>query len=147
MADIRETILARLLVVAKTISGVELCERNLDDVADIATPAIILFDGDEDAFENNRARGMAPNTVEMFPTFEIHVGDVPENIGTTINGWRATLLRTILADETIESLCSGIPNGGIRYMRSSTGLSAGRNAIAKLTVDFGISYPFKPSAL
>src|SRR5689334_8338683 len=101
MADLRETILAQLLTTAKTISGVETCERNLDDVADIVTPAILLFDGDEEAFDNPRAIGMAANVVTMQPIFEIHLGDVPENVGTTVNGWRATLLKTFLTETTI----------------------------------------------
>lgn len=147
MADLRETILARLLVVAKAIPGVETCERNLDDIGDAALPAIILFDGDEEASENMKARGLAPNTVEMLPSFEIHYGDVPENVGTTANEWRAKLIKAILSDAALATSCGNIPNAGARYVRTTTGLSAGRNAIAKQTVAFGIHYSFKPSAL
>lgn len=146
MADTRETLLARLLTVAKTIKGLETCERNLDDVSDISLPAIILFDGGEEAFDNTRARGLAPNTAEMQPTFDIYVQDVPETIGTTINGWRTTLLKTILGDATIASTCDGIPNGGVRYLGCETGLDAGRGSVMRMTVNLAINYPFKPSA-
>lgn len=146
MADTRETLLARLLTVAKAIKGVETCERNLDDLADISLPAIILFDGGEETFENEQARGLAPNTVEMQPTFDIYVQDVPETIGTTINGWRTTLLKAILSDATIAGDCGNIPNAGVRYLGCETSSDVGRSSTMRMTVSFAIKYGFKPSA-
>lgn len=146
MADLRETLLAQVLTTLKTIGGVEVCERNLNDIADISLPAIILFDGGEEAFDNTRARGLAANTVEMRPTVDVYIKEVPETIGTEINSWRATVLAALLADATIRSACDGIPNGGMRYLGCETGLSDGRAATMRLSLSLAINYPFLPRA-
>lgn len=146
MADLRETLLAQLLTTAKTIRNIETCERNLNDISDIALPALIIFDGNEEAFDNPRARGLAPNTVEMRPVVDVYISEVPENTGTVVNEWRATVLKALLGDATIAADCTGIPNGGIRYLGCETGLADGRASLMRLSLSLAINYSFKPSA-
>lgn len=146
MADLRETLLAQILTTLKTISGVEVCDRNLNDISDVSLPAIILFDGGEEAFDNPRARGLAANVIEMRPMIDVYIKDVPETVGTDINEWRATVLKSLLGDATISAYCNGIPNGGIRYLGCETSLADGRAATMRLSLSLAINYPFKPSA-
>jgi hypothetical protein len=143
----REDILARLAVIIGTIDGVETAARNLDRIADTKLPAAILFDGDEDAFENLRSTGAAPNVVNMMPVIVVSLGDVPENVGTVTNEWLAKVQRAILLDETIAALCGRIPNRGARYVASTTSLQEGRSAEVNLSVHFSIAYPFQPTLL
>ena len=147
MADMREILLARVLVVLKTVQGLETCERNLDDLSDLRLPAAILFDGDEEAFDNPRARGQAPNAVEMHPVIEVHFPEAPENVGTQINAIRARIQKALCADTTIRTLCGNVPHAGIRYIGMTSDLAAGRATVAKRILSFGINYLFKPTDL
>ena len=104
MTSKREDILARIAVVIGEMDGIETSARNLDRIVDMKTPAAILYDGDEDVFENLRATGAAPNAVNMMPTVVVSLGDVPENVGTVSNEWLAKVQRAVLLDETIQTL-------------------------------------------
>jgi hypothetical protein len=153
MTSRREAILARLAVVVGGISGIETSGRNLDRVADTKLPAAILFDGDEDTFENLNATGGAPNVAVMMPVVVVSLGDVPENIGTVTNEWLAKVQKAVLFDSEIEMMCSGTASGrrrdrrGARYLSHTNSLHEGRSAELSLNVHFTISYPFIPSEL
>jgi hypothetical protein len=147
MADPREDILVRLAEIISAISGVETAGRNLDEIGDAKLPAIILYDGDDEAFDNPRAVGAAGNVVHMLPAIVLSLGDVPENVGTTSNLWRAKILKAILLDATIGTICRGVPNGGIRYLGCTTSLAPGRSSQVQMIFNFTIAYPFKPTSL
>ena len=147
MTSRREDILARLAVIVGDLDGVEYSGRNMDRQPDTKLPAAILFDGDEDVFENLRATGAAPNSVNMTPTVVVSLGDVPENVGTVTNEWLAKVQRAILLDETIQTLCGKMPNRGARYIGCTTSLQEGRTSEVTLSVHFSLTYPFQPTAL
>ncbi len=147
MTSRREDILARLAVVVADMDGVEFAGRNYDRIADTKTPSAILFDGDEDVFENLRATGGAVNIVNMTPTIVVSLGEVPENVGTLTSEWLDKVQRAVLLDSEIDSLSGGrtasrrIPNGGARYIGCTTSLQEGRSAQVNITVHFSIAYP------
>jgi hypothetical protein len=149
----REAILVRIAEVIATIPGIETAGRNVDRIADSKLPAAILFDGDEQSFENLRATGGAINVVSMTPAIVVSLGDVPENVGTVTNEWLAKVQKAILFDSQIEELAGGrsatlrIHNGGARYVAATTSLAEGRSAEVNLTVHFSIAYPFNPTTL
>jgi hypothetical protein len=153
MPSRREAILARLAVVVASVSGLETAARNLDRLPDTKTPSAVMFDGDEEAFENLRATGGAPNAVTMTPSVVVSLGEVPENVGTVTNEWLAKVQKAVLFDSELEQLAGGrtavrrIPNGGARYVASTNSLSEGRSAEVNLTVHFAITYPFNPAEL
>jgi hypothetical protein len=153
MTSRREAILARMAVVIGSISGLETAARNLDRVPDTKLPAAVMFDGDEESFENLRATGGAVNVVAMTPSVVVSLGEVPENVGTVTNEWLAKVQRAVLFDSELEQLAGGrtaarrIPNGGARYIASTTSLSEGRSSEVNLTVHFSIAYPFNPAEL
>ncbi len=147
MTSKREDILARVTVVIAAMSGVEFSGRNMDRAADTKLPAAILFDGDEDVFENLRATGAAPNAVNMTPTVVISLGDVPENIGTVTNEWLAKVQRAVLLDADIQTLCGKMPNCGARYIGCTTSLQEGRSAEVNLSVHLSLTYPLQPTTL
>src|SRR5215475_12175683 len=127
MTSRREQILARLAVVVGDIAGVEFSARNYDRVSDSKLPAAIVYDGDEQPFENLRATGARPNVVIMTPAVVISLGEVPENVGTLSNDWLAKVQKAVLFDSEIERISGGhsapnnrIPNGGARYMGCTT---------------------------
>ncbi len=152
MTSKREDILARITIVIGAMSGVEFSGRNMDRAADTKLPAAILFDGDEDVFENLKATGGAVNVVNMTPTIVVSLGDVPESVGTVTNEWLAKVQRAVLLDVTIDELSGGrsaarrIPNGGARYIGCTTSLQEGRSAEVNLSVHFSIAYPLVVSS-
>lgn len=146
MADTRELILARLLTVVSGLAGVTTAARNLDDIEDIALPAVVLFDGAEEAAENPVATGLAGNVVTMQPSLLVLLGGTPEEIGTTINEWRAKVLKAVLGDATLATLCRGARPAGARYVGCEVSLAAGSDSKAELTLTLAISYPFNPRA-
>lgn len=144
MADLREAILARLAVVIAGISGIESAARNLDQQSETKLPAIVLYDGDEEAMESIKF-GSSPTIVTMTPTLALSLGDVPENVGTTTNEWRAKVLKAVLLDATTAALCGA--NGGVRYLGLTTSLSQGRTSQVEIIFNFAINYPLFPTRL
>lgn len=153
MTSRREDILARLTVIIGDMDGVEFSGRNYDRIADTKTPSAILFDGDEDVFENLRATGGAVNIVNMTPTIVVSLGEVPENVGTLTSEWLAKVQRAVLFDSEIDSLSGGrsaarrIPNGGARYIGCNTSLQEGRSAEVNISVHFSIAYPLSANTI
>ncbi len=153
MTSRREDILARLAVVVGDMAGVEFSGRNMDRQPDTKLPAAILFDGDEDVFENLRATGGAVNVVNMTPTIVVSLGEVPENVGTVTSEWLAKVQRAVLFDSEVDSLSGGrsasrrIPNGGARYLGCTTSLQEGRSAEVNLSVHFSIAYPLSSNTI
>src|SRR5262252_1154664 len=133
MASRRENILARLAVIIANLPGIETADRNNDRASDSKLPAAVLFDGDEQSFENLRATGLAPNVIDMTPTVVVSLGDVPENVGTVTNEWLALVQKAVLGDLIIDELAGGkmqtngrrIPNGGARFVGATTSLQEG----------------------
>ena len=154
MASRRELILARLYEIVSALPGIESSGRNLDRVADTKLPYGAVFDGDEEAFENLRARGMAPNAMFMTPNVVVSLGEVPENVGTLSNEWLAKVQKAVLSDQELQDLCGGregtqgrIVHGGPQYIACTTSLSEGRTAEVNISVHFSIGYPFQPREL
>jgi hypothetical protein len=148
MTDRREDILARLVVIGAGVLGIVQCKRNVIDITELKRPAIIIFDGDEEAAEiqfRPGHGGMAPNLVTMTPSMNILLSDISENVGTALNNLRAELIYSVLSDGDLDAICG--PNGHVRYTASATGMNAGRKIEGEIGVSFAITYPLIPSEL
>ena len=143
----------RMAAIIADIEGVETSGRNMDRDPDTRMPCAIVFDGDEDVFENLSATGGATNIVNMTPVVVVSLGDVPENIGTVMNEWLAKVQKAVLLDAELDSLSCGrsaskrIPNGGARYVGKNNTQHEGRTTEVTLSVHFSIAYPLIPSEL
>jgi hypothetical protein len=109
MPDRREQILARLLQIleaqkpnAKTVA------RNEVLMDDDAKPALLLLDGNEEADDSDprRRSNTAPRRVTMAPEIFIAVSGTPEEVGSTLNAWRARLLKAFQTDADLLALTS-----------------------------------------
>ncbi len=147
MADPREDIMARLLALLGQMSGMELVARNLDEIPDTKMDSAILYDGDEVADDNPRAVGGKPNVVRTSPQIVVSLGDVPENIGTRKNDRLVEVKRLVLLDDDLQTLCGDFPTCGAHYAGAETSLKRGRTTMVELTINFIISYHFKPYEL
>ena len=145
MTDRREAIMVRITELLATL-GAETLARNLDEVSDLKLPAIILYDGDEDASDTMRANG-GGGVMYAAPQIVITLQDVPESVGTTTNGYRARLISAMCLDEALQELCGTFPTRGIKYMGCTTSLVPGRSSQVSLTAHFNIGYQLTPSQL
>lgn len=149
MADLRESIIARLVKVAESVDGVVTVVRNAPAPDETRLPAIQILDADEaadDSDPSNVPRGtIARRRVGMTPEIYILLGDLPEAIGPALNTLRARLIKAVLSDATLISLVG--QNGSIRYEGCATGLSRGRSMEGEMGVSFTFSYILNPAAL
>lgn len=108
MADPREAILARLLVIAKdNVTGIKEAVRNAPDVSSIKQrPAIILHDGHEELDQSSGRPDMSGliQFQDLLPQFNILFSSNTKDIGTVANLFRARLIAAIYADADLAAL-------------------------------------------
>lgn len=148
-ADVREAILARLLVLFKAIVGADKAFRNRLRIPDELLPAITVLDGDETPDDSSYGRGRPANgplIVTMRP--EIYAftdsDQDDESLGAGLNALRAQIMKAVLNDETLLGLCK---DGDIRYEGFSTGLAQGRSLEGELGIAFAFVYVLRPKSL
>lgn len=144
MADARESILARLVTICGTVTGVQTVIRNGQVTDAAAWPCVIILDADEVAQEGEPRRP-GPQLVTMTPEIYVVLEDTPEDVGGQLNTLRARLLKAILNDATLKGLTGA--NGAIRYEGCATGLARGRSMVGEMGVSLSFTYPFIPSKL
>ena len=147
MADKRELLLSRLLVVAQGVSGVASAVRNKDEISDKARPAIVILDADEaadDADPSNRPV-RSPRRVAMTPEIYLLLGAKPEHVGPEINALRAKFIKAVLTDSELLAIVGS--NGDIRYEGCATSLARGRNMEGEMGISFSLTYTLRPEDL
>lgn len=141
MADRREAILARLLEVCAALPGVTFSARNALTISAESRPAVVVYDADEDASDEDPPDrpSNAPRRVDMTPEVYVLMGERHETIGTELNAMRAALIKAVLTDATLISLVG--TNGRILYDSCMTSLAPGRATEANLGIGFTFRYP------
>lgn len=148
MTDIREDILARLVLVARGVSGINGAFRNGFDLDESKVPCVVIHDGDETADDADPFRqAAAPRRVRMTPEIYVLVASDPETVGTQMNLYSRRLAKAILADSTLIALTGTSPVGDIRYEGCSTGLSKGRQVQGECRLHFSFGYVLRVSDL
>ena len=133
MTDRREDILTRLVAIVQDIGDFATVGRNIADLPDEALPALIVMDGDEEADDQARTKGRpayAPNIVRMSPSIHAVVSGSAADLGPAMNALRAKIMREILFDSTLTTLCH---NGQMSYDACAAGMfSDGDKLISEL---------------
>lgn len=138
----RADILARIIVVAKTIVAPNCVYRNVTDVPETRRPAIVMLDGDETADESAYGRKRPSNgPVEMIlkPELFILCSDLAE-LETT----QHQAIKAFLTDSSLVARCH---DGDIRYLGLATGLGVGRSMEFECGLDFEFRYMLRPDRL
>lgn len=149
MTDARELILARLVQIAEGIEGIKTVSRNpAPGLSEHMRPAILIYDGDEETVADERP-GRRPPTVpklvSMTPEVYIQLGDLPEDVGTSLNVFRAKYIKAVLTDIDMIALLGS--NGGMSYEGCSTALSRGRRVEGEVNPVFTFLYVLEPAKL
>ncbi len=145
MSDTREAILVRLAEIIGGISGIETTGRNLILESEVKTPLIVLYDGDEEPMETAKPGG-AGQIRTMLPAVVLSLGDVADNAGPVTNEWRVKIIKAILLDATIKSLCAGV-TGGATLGPITTSLNQGRTTQVEMVVNLEVRYALIPTHL
>jgi hypothetical protein len=150
MPDPRESILARLPDVALLATDVEVAVRNKNEFSDLARPAVVVFDGDEEASDSDPETRPpnAPRRVTMKAELAVLASGASDTIGTTVNRYRAQLIQAITSDAVLIGLVlDGTARQSIRYTGSTVALSSGRAIEAELRLGFAFTYVLRPDQL
>lgn len=163
MVDTREAILQRLNTILAAVPNVVSVWRDRGVLPPAKCPAILLLDGDE----TRQTRVESAITVVQMPpavfTFRPEIAIVlpprdtvqnltldglPAPAGPALSAFRASILATVLNDQTLIGLCS--PTGKIIYEGYRTDMQSGAELGAQgphMLFRFSISYVLDPQAL
>ena len=150
MSDTRELILARLKKIAEGLNDVELAARNDLNPSETQIPAIIILEGDEEPSQTGLPEGRhrpatAPIPIVMIPEICIVVNEATATLGSTLNAFRAALIKAVTSDSELISLLGG--NGAIVYRGLLSDLGIGRAMLGRMSLKFAITYVVSPSKL
>jgi hypothetical protein len=129
--------------------------RNRNELPADKVPGIILLDGDEAADPRYQRPQIGrdlttvpPQIVRMTPEIYV-VLDVrkPQNInvGEDLSAARAQLMRAILTDKTLYTICGS--NGQVTYDGVVTDLARNRTMQGQMGLLFTFTYPFIPGEM
>lgn len=143
--DRREEILARLVAIAGGIPGIAAGRvfRNQEDVTARAQPAIVIFDGDETT--EAQAKGVSGRMVEMTPEVRVLVDAKAADVGSSLNGFRAALIKAVVEDAELQDAVGS--SGVVRYDGCTTDTAKGERIEGGLGLNFVFKYPLIPSEL
>lgn len=149
MIDIREQLLAQLVIVYEGITGIEAVARNALDIVGIKRPAILVNDGSEELVLER------PNSVRRFG--QIQIMDLTPDVrlllraddgnegGALISLFRARIILATLNDIGLRNILGA--NGAMRYAGCSTPDPSPESRFPRLDLTFIFSYPLKLSDL
>lgn len=144
--DVREAILARLVVIAEGIEGVDRVVRN-DYAPNEKQTTVMVLDADEAADEDDPVgRGpLAPRRMTMTPQMLIAMAKGSGQIGSSLNAIRAALIYAVATDAPLITLT--LNGRGARLHSTQTSLAWGRSMLGEMGVAFAIPYLLKPGDL
>lgn len=145
MAYKRELILVRLLAVLGETVGQSL--RNPPTQSETRRPIALLYDGDEEADDNDPASRppTAPRRVSLLPEIFVLMGAKSDDIGTVMNTMLASVIKAVLYDPQLTALVGR--NGSILYQGAMTTLAQGRQRDANMSIGFSFQYVLIPADL
>jgi hypothetical protein len=149
MIDRREQILARLVGIMETISGVVAVYRNCPDPNEARMPAIVVFDADEEIAplpDTARYKGpTAPQVMVMRPEVFVVLSARAADAGTRLNELRARIYKAVVTDDALSDIVG--TNGRISLEAGRSGFAVGRAMSSELKLEFGFTYVLRASDL
>jgi hypothetical protein len=147
MTDTREDILERLREIGAAVTGINYAVRNVLDITESRLPAVVVLEGDEEpTIEQARNRpAQIPIPMIMTPELCVVAIDGSETVGTTLNAFRAELIKDVTGDATLRTLV-GL-NGAVKYRGMVSDLGLGRAMLGRMSLRFNIHYVIYPDQL
>lgn len=142
MLDLRETILARLVVVLRAVDGLAAVGRNVLDVPGLARPAAILHDAAEEFFDKPaQERRSRIQRMILSPAIEIKAGADAVDVGTLLNTYRARIVSAVLADAELAAAVTR--NGEVHYQGCERLPVTPESKEGRMELNFAFTYIFR----
>lgn len=147
MADPREEILARLVVIAGAITGIKTVRRNDLNLPESAHPSIVILDADETAADSDPGSRppTAPRIMAMTPEIYVVLAEKATDVGTELNLMRARVINAIAADAPLIALTKDKEGG--RYEGAASSLARGRTMLGDAGLSFSFRYVLRPGSI
>lgn len=147
MADPREQILQRLLVVLAGVEGIKKARRNELDQNESSMPYAVILDGDETGADSDPVSrpSTAPRIVTMTPEIYVVIANKAAEVGTDVNLMRARVINAIATDAPLIALT--LKGEGGRYDGAASGLSRGRSMMGEVGLSFSFRYVLRPGSI
>jgi len=148
MSDVREDILARLLVVVATIPNIRSAYRNNLNIDETELPSAVVLDGDEETNEAPNRPSNSPVIAQMTP--EILIIHQDPNVGSELDVFRREVIKLVLTDTELNNLVAkSSPRGNcaIRYLGCQTGHGWLRDLHGGMKAQFMFKYTLRPEQL
>jgi len=145
VADTREDLLARLVLVCGAVAGVRAVGRNTLDVADLNRPAVIVQDGIEQMRDiANGARYSEVGRMELSPSVTVFLrAGIGVDPGRLMSLYRSRVVAAVLT--AAELIAATGRNGGIRYEGCVALPPDAETKEHRLDLHFVFAYPFRLS--
>lgn len=151
MIDLREAILARLLIVAdiaaKTVDENFASRRNPTPPLSDTAKWVLVLDGDENSAAEASGRTPMETSVVMVMTPEVQFRVIAksETAGTELNALRAALIPAVLGDTELLRLCN--TKTKMRYRGATTVVERATKVDGAIGLGFAFHYMLKPTDL
>ncbi len=144
MADRREAIIRRILVVLNETNLFVTVARNSLHMPDEICPGVVVFDADEVvASDHPDAESWSPPRRPQFMTMRpdicLRLTSKTKDMGSELNRLRAAVYLAIVSDQALHDLIGS--NGRMMLDAARTQLAAGRQMTADMTMSFSFTYP------
>lgn len=145
--DVREGILARLIVVCTEVTGIIAAERNRLDVPGLRRPAIILHDGNEELIDAPpKERQSRITRMALTPALILLArADDATPAGPLLSSYRSRLVKGVLSDPTLVSLTG--TNGAINYHGCLMHVPLPESREPRMDISFTFNYVLRLSDL
>jgi hypothetical protein len=149
MASGRETILARLLLIAQGTSGINAAVRNAADAAGLTRPAIIIHDGSETRLDGPLSeRFSRRQNRELTPEIFILAYASEPDVGTLLNQCAERFLSALTQDTELLAAIGADPSGTtadgeIRYESCVLEPAVAESRERRMLLTIVFTYPYK----
>lgn len=141
--DVRELILARLVVIMEGVDGILAAYRDRADLDEDMLPAAYVLDGKEQKVSAPGRTIREPMLMRLQPQIFLKLKpNRPANkdMGPVLSGFRNKILLAIAGDELLSDLVGEGTGGVIEYVQSDTDMQSGSTMEGQESVDLAITY-------
>lgn len=143
MADAREEILSRMQAALSEAGGFSVKRMDVSFAAE-DLPAVMLLDGGEST-QVKAAFSTSPKPMTMHLVVALFVQG--ETLGPALNILRAQVIKALLYDAELATLCDKGSRDKIDYQGCETGNELAETLHADMTLNFDLTYIFNPALL